>query len=188
MGYAGYLRELLRPLGVYDHDARRPAGAETEALGAALDDFSRHAAARAKEMQVLSAEDEGLRRMEALFPFPAADGSVQARRSAISGFLQVSGDSFTPEALDRCLAACGIDCKTDENGGANTVGISFPGVMGEPDGLERKKKIIESILPCHLEPIYRLKWCSWADTEALGLTFRDLEDMTFFSWSMLEAA
>lgn len=186
MSYVTYLQELLRPLGVYNMSPSLPAGAELEALGQALDDLQQYAARLQQESIILTATDEGLRRMERLFPYPASGKMPEQRRNALSAFLQVSGDSFTPDAMNRCLAACGIDCIADEEGGANTVGISFPGVMGEPEDLEAKKKIIESILPCHLEPIYRLDWCTWKDMENRGTTFADLVGLTFLQWSMLD--
>ena len=186
MSYASYLRELLRPLGVYDMDSALPAGAELEALGQAMDDLEQYIAACQREAMVLTAGEEGLQRAEALFPYPPGGKTPEQRRNAVSGFLQIGGDSFTLSAINRCLAACGIACMADEESGPNAVGISFPGVMGEPEGLEAKKKIIESILPCHLEPVYRLDWCTWGEMDAHGTTFADLTGLTFFRWSMLE--
>ena len=186
MGYADYLRELLRPLGVYDLSAACPAGAETEALGAAMDDFAALAAEYAKEMLLSTAGDEGLSRFLALFPFPPCQGDAASRRNAVAAFLQVGGDSFTPDALDLCLAACGTACRTDEADGPGTVGISFPNVMGEPEDFAVKKRVIESILPCHLTPIYRFVWCTWQQLQARNFTFAALEQLTFLSLSMLD--
>ena len=186
MVYADYLRELLRPLGVYDLSPASTSGAEAEALGAALDDFFAFAAEQSKQMLLSTAGDEGLSRLEALFPFPPCGGDIAARRSALAAFLLVNGDSFTPSALDFCLAACGTACRTDELDGAGTVGISFPNVMGEPENLAAKKRVIESILPCHLTPIYRLVWCTWQQLEAQNFTFAALENMTFLELSVLE--
>lgn len=186
MAYADYLRELLRPLGVYDLSPASAAGAEAEALGAAMDDFFAFAAEKAGQMLLSTATEEGLSRMEALFPFPLGGGDFAARRKALTAFLQVNGDSFTPAALDFCLAACGTACRTDEMDGPGTVGISFPNVMGEPEQFGAKKRIIESLLPCHLAPIYRLAWCTWQQLQAQNFTFAALENMTFLELSVLE--
>ncbi|MBQ7566123.1 MAG: DUF2313 domain-containing protein [Oscillospiraceae bacterium] len=181
MGYAAELRSLLRPTGVYDLSPGSLSGAAVEALGAALDDACAYLERCCREALVMTAEDEGLRRMEALFPFAAPEGTA-ARRAAIAGFVQVSGDGFTPAALERCLSACGTGCAVREKD-AGALEVLFPGVIGEPDGYAEKKRVIESILPCHLRTDYVLMRCTFALTESEELTWNDLASWTFFDWA-----
>lgn len=182
MGYAEHLRTLLRPLGVYDLTPGSLSGAMVEALGKALDDACAYLEHACRESLVMTAGDEGLSRMEALFPFTAPD-TAAARRAAIAAFVQISGDSFTPRAVERSLSACGTGCAVRETADHGAVEVLFPGVIGEPEGYAEKRRIIESILPCHLRADYVLLRCTFASTARDGLTWDDLAGMTFFDWA-----
>ena len=65
--YEAYLRELLAPLGVYDFSKGSVSGAELYALGMKLDGVGARLDAVERESLTVTAEDEGLRRREALF-------------------------------------------------------------------------------------------------------------------------
>ena len=185
MGYSAYLRELLRPLGVYDLTDGSFSGGELEALGRALDDAADHLAGKQRESMVLTARDEGLTRMEQLFPGAATAESIRERRAAIAGFLQVGGDSFTAEALNRCLSACGTACVAAETETPGLVAVRFPDEAGEPENFEAKKRIVESLLPSHLQIRYDLHWSCWQQVEAAALTWQDAGAMTFYELAML---
>lgn len=187
MGYGEYLAALLRPLGVYDLRENSFSGGELAALGAALDELNAYAQARQQESLVMTARDAGLSTMEALFPFLATAADIPARRAAVSGFLQISGDSFTASALSRCLTACGTVCRVSETDEAGVVRVTFPSVSGEPADFAAKKRIIESILPCHLQVRYEFAWCTWANIQSGGLTWSQAAEMTFAElaiWNM----
>ena len=130
----------------------------------------------------MTAQDEGLSRMEALFRSKPPAKTVDARRAAIAGFLRISGDSFTLAALNRCLCACGVACSVEETGEVNRVKVWFPGVMGIPDGFAEMKIIIEDILPCQLGITYWFRYCTWQETQDYGLTWADLNAMTWHEW------
>ena len=134
MNYADELVSMLRPLGVYSFQEGSFSLAELQALGAALDAADEAFGAAQKESIVMTAQDEGLSKMEALFRSKPPAKTVDARRAAIAGFLRISGDSFTLAALNRCLCACGVACSVEETGEVNRVKVWFPGVMGIPDG------------------------------------------------------
>jgi len=177
MGYASYLRELLAPLGVYRLEEKSFSGAELEALGGAMDALWSTAEAAQRETIAATAGGEGLSRMEAIFPFVPAAADTAARRAAIGAFLTISGDSFTPAALSRSLAACGVTGRVEETDIPGTVAVSFPGVMGEPDGFARVRRIIETILPCHLLIRYDLRWCLWSELN--GLSWADVSGLSW---------
>ena len=65
--YEEYLRALLAPLGVYRLDRDSLSGAELYALGQGLDAVSARLDGVEREGVTATAEDEGLRRREALF-------------------------------------------------------------------------------------------------------------------------
>ena len=91
--YEEYLRALLAPLGVYRLDRDSLSGAELYALGRGLDEISARLDRAERESVTATAEDEGLRRREALFARrPAA---VPAPRRLRTGLRPGSGSSGT---------------------------------------------------------------------------------------------
>ena len=116
MNYTDELVGLLRPLGVYSFREGSFSLGELQALGGALDAAQAKLSRMQRESIPATAEDEGLDRMEALFRYCAGLKDTQARRAAIAAFLQFGGDSFTLQALNRCLQTCGVFCRVAETG------------------------------------------------------------------------
>lgn len=182
MNYADELVSMLRPLGVYTFREGSFSLGELQALGAALDAADKKMAQAQKETIVMTAEGDGLSKMEALFRGKPQAKTAQERRAAIAAFLQIGGDSFTLAALRRCLGACGVSCQVDETGQVNHVRVWFPGVMGIPEGFSQMQTIIEDILPCQLGIEYWFRYCTWQETEDYGLRWGDLDAMSWHEW------
>ena len=182
MSYTNELVSMLRPLGVYSFREGSFSLAELQALGEALDEADAVLAGNQKESIVMTAQNEGLSRWEALFRSKTPERAVEARRAAIAGFLAIGGDSFTLAAINACLNACGVSCVVEEKGEVNHVKVRFPGVMGVPDGFLQMKTVIEDILPCQLGIEYFFRYCTWQETESYGLTWEDLSAMTWHGW------
>ena len=182
MNYAQRLMALLRPLGVYTFRSGSFSMAQLEALGAQMDAARAVLEKNGRESIVMSAEDEGLDRVQALFRYRAPVEDVPSRRAAIAALMQVTDDAFTLEALQRCLPACGAQCALEEAGEANHVRVRFPGLMGIPPEFARMRGIIEDLLPAQLGIEYVFRWCTWAETEAYGLTWGDLGKMSWDEW------
>ena len=162
MNYADELVSMLRPLGVYSFQEGSFSLAELQALGAALDAADEAFGAAQKESIVMTAQDEGLSKMEALF--------------------RSKPPAKTVDALNRCLCACGVACSVEETGEVNRVKVWFPGVMGIPDGFAEAKIIIEDILPCQMGITYWFRYCTWQETQDYGLTWADVNAMTWHEW------
>lgn len=182
MSYGNELVTILRPLGVYSFREGSFSLAELQALGAALDEADEALSRAQKETIVKSAGDEGALQVGSAVSKQAACQTIEARRAAIAGFLRISGDSFTLAALNRCLCACGVACSVEETGEVNHVKVWFPGVMGIPEGFSQMKIIIEDILPCQLGITYWFRYCTWQETEDYGLSWGDLDAMTWHGW------
>ena len=114
MGYGAYLQELLRPLGVYDLRVGSLSASELEAMGAGLDGAEAAADLAQRECITATAEEEGLSRRESLFVHRPVQVSIPLRREAIHALLQISGDSFTLEAVNRAIQGCGIKAEAQE--------------------------------------------------------------------------
>ena len=173
--YEEYLRALLAPLGVYRLDGDSLSVAELHALGKGLDGVSARLDQVERESLTETAEDEGLRRREALFLRRPASTTLKERREAIAALLQIDGDSLTPEAINRTISGCGIRARAIETG-TNQVLIEFPNTAGVPQDFEQIEKIILDILPCHLEVEFRLRYLTWEICHQVGFTWAGIEE------------
>ena len=100
MSHARYLRELLRPLGVYDLSAPFN-GSELDAQGAALDGVMDRAEEVQREVSLVTAETWGLENTARLFVRRPVASDPRKLASALAALLRIGGDSFTLDAIDR---------------------------------------------------------------------------------------
>jgi len=184
--YEEYLRALLAPLGVYRLDRDSLSGAELYALGKGLDLTADRLDAVERESVTATAEDEGLRRREALFLRRPAAVTARERRAAIAALLQIDGDSLTPEAIDRTIQGCGIRAKAIELG-TNKLRVTFPETAGIPPEFEQIEKIILDILPCHLDVEFYFRYLTWDECERVGYTWEFVEAQGY-DWNAFQLA
>lgn len=184
--YEEYLRSLLAPLGVYRLDRDSLSGAELYALGKGLDALSERLETVERESITATAEDEGLRRREALFlRHPAAETPAE-RRAAIAALLQIDGDSLTPEAINRTISGCGIQARAIE-AGTNQIQVEFPDTAGVPQDFELIEKIILDILPCHLGVEFLLRYLTWEACHQAGYTWALIAERRY-NWRSFQLA
>ena len=162
MGYEDYLAELLRPLGAYDLKEGTVNRGELAAYGARLDGAEKELEDTGREMNLATAADFGLERIEDLLPYRPVCYTVNQRRRALAALLRISGDSFTPEAINDTLTGCGLNAVAKETDRPGHVEVYFPEVAGIPEGFERMREIIEEILPSHLGIEYKFWYNTWA--------------------------
>ena len=172
--YGAFLKNLLEPLGVYDLRDGSLNAAELAALGEALDRVNARLEHAEREALTATAEEEGLRRREALFRQRGAAKTAEDRRAAMAALLQIDGDSLTPAAMDVTLRGCGIPAQAVELGGG-ILRVLFPGVAGVPESFERIREIVLEILPCHLEVEFWFRYLTWEECEQAGWTWRTVE-------------
>lgn len=183
--YAGYLRELLRPLRVYELEGTAN-GAELEAEGQALDQMESGLEDVQREMLVSTAEGRGLETIECLLARRPVTNSLEMRRAALAALLRIGGDSFTLAAINDNLKGCGLNAVASETGTPGYVVVRFPDVPGIPDGFEEMREIIESILPAHVEIEYDFWYITWALMEERFETWGDIEAISPVTWEELE--
>lgn len=185
MSYADYLTELLRPLGVYDWENGTFQKAELAAEGEALDGCGAELDRVQREMNLNTAQDEGLAAVEELLPYRPVTDQTERRRSALAALLRIGGDSFTLDGVNDNLAGCGLNALAAETTQPGHVQVSFPEVPGIPDGFSGMKKIIEEIIPCHIGIEYVFWYITWAMMEARFDTWGDIEAGDY-DWESLE--
>ena len=171
--FEDYLVNLLHPLGVYDLRSGTINRGELAAYGARLDGAAAQLSDTAREMNLTTAQEFGLDRIEDLLPYRPVCVTTAQRRAALAALLRISGDSFTPEAINDTLRGCGINARAEETGQPGYVKVYFPDVAGIPDGFDRLKRIIEEILPSHLDITYVFWYNTWAMAARRHPTFGD---------------
>ncbi len=172
--YETYLRAMLEPLGVYDLGEDSINRAELAALGTGLDRVGIRLERAEREALTATAEEEGLRRREALFARRPAADHPEERRAAIAALLQIDGDSLTPEDIDRTLRGCGIRARAVELGGGR-LRVVFPDTAGVPAEFSQIQAMILDILPCHLEVEFYFRYLTWEECERAGHTWQSVE-------------
>lgn len=178
------LWELLLPLGVYSRQGVYTAG-ELASEGEALDGVLAALEELEREVMLDTAEGQGLERLESLLTYRPVFYNQEGRRAALSALLRIGGDSFTVKALNDNLKGCGINAVVSETEERGVVRVHFPNVPGVPEGFERLRKIIEGILPCHLQVNYVYWFLDWGQLEEKFATWGAL-DRSGHTWEELE--
>ena len=181
MKHAEYLRDLLRPLGVYNLNAPFNGG-ELDVQGEQLDKIMAWLEEIQRETSLVTAEDWGLENIAKLFVRRPVATQPRKLASALAALLRIGGDSFTLEAINDTITGCGVPAVVKELG-IGKVAVSFPGVAGEPKNFQELKKIIEDILPAHLGVEYDFWYLTWIELEA---NFHSWQDIGNLSWEQLE--
>ena len=184
MGYGNYLKDLLRPLGVYRLEGTINGG-ELEAVGADLDGVAAALEETEREMLLDTAEGAGLAAVEALLARAPVADTLERRRAALAALLRIGGDSFTLAAVNDNLKGCGLNAVVSETADPGVVEVRFPDVPGIPDGYGTLRKIIEDILPCHLQVDYVYWYITWAMVEERFGTWGAIE-AGGYTWEQLE--
>ena len=183
-GYAQYLKDLLRPLRVYELEGTANGG-ELDAQGAALDAVMARLEDTQKEMLMSTAEGRGLEAIEALLARKPVADSLKRRREALAALLRIGGDSFTLAAINDTISGCGVNARVEETDQAGTVEVSFPQVPGIPPNFEEIRVIIEDIIPAHLIIRYHYWYLTWQQLEQKFSCWQDIEDKNL-TWYGLE--
>ena len=156
-GAGQQLRTLLAPLGVYRWEGSFQ-WAELQSEGAALDEVAALLRRIRREMNLATAQEEGLTELCALLRRPPVTEDPETLRNALAALLRVRDDSFTLAAVRDSLAGCGLPAAVDETDDPLLVTVRFPAYVEEAaEEFERLRGIVEDILPCHLLVEYRFR-------------------------------
>ena len=179
--FEDYLVSLLQPLGAYDLRPGAVNRGELAAYGAKLDGAAEELDHTAREMNLVTAEDFGLERVEALLPYRPVCETVRQRRAALAALLRINGDSFTTSAINDTLRGCGLNARAEEGSQPGYVKVYFPDVAGIPEGFDRLRLIIEEILPSHVDVTYVFWYNTWGMVAQRHPTWGDAAS-TGLSW------
>lgn len=184
MSAAQVLKDLLAPLAVYRWEGSFQ-WAELLSIGGALDACQEDLEQIQREMNLMTAEGEGLQRLCSLLSSAPISPTTQQLREALAALLRIGDGSFTGKAVSDNVSGCGILAEVKETDTPGRVEISFPNTPGIPDDFPKLRPIIEDIVPCHLEIDYVFWYILWRRLEEKLPSWVALTGYAF-SWKNLE--
>ena len=184
MSSADYLKDLLRPLGVYKLEDSF-LGAELDSLGLALDRVQERLDEIQREMCLTTARGEGLDQIAQLFAHRPVTADAEQLATSLAALKRIGGDSFTLAAINNTIGGCGLNAAVVETGEPGTVTVRFPDVPGIPEGFEELRRIIEDILPAHLLIQYLFWYVTWEELDGRELTWQMIQEQGM-TWEEFE--
>lgn len=178
------MRELLAPLEIYRWE-NSFQGAELKSAGLALDTCQAQLDEIQREMNLMTAEGEGLEKIASLLVRRPPATTPQKLRRGLAALLRIQDGSFTLSAINDNLEGCGLVARAVELEEPGKIGIVFPEVAGTPADFNEASKIIEEIIPCHLEVVYLFWYIIWQELERSFTSWRKLEEAGL-CWEELE--
>ena len=155
MSHGQNLRDLLEPLGVYRWEGTFQWG-ELQSQGAALDGVEAELESIQREMNLATAQAEGLDGVLALLGLEREEGALaEDLRQTAAALLRIGGDSFTLAAMNDTLRGCGLPARVEETGDPLKLKVIFPQAAGIPAGFAQVQARVEDILPCHVQVEYQ---------------------------------
>lgn len=185
MNSAQEMRDLLEPLGTYRWEGSFQ-WAELRCLGAALDQCGLELEEIQREMQLMTAEEAGLEAICGLLPHRPFAQEPSALRKALAALLNIRDGNFSLRDINDNLSGCGLVARAVELESPDRIQVYFPQVPGIPEDFEKVQKMIETIIPCHLEILYWFWYITWAQLEEAFGSWWQLESLGL-TWKALEA-
>ncbi len=153
MGHGQSLRDLLTPLGVYRWEGSFQWG-ELKSEGAAMDQVEQELTHIQREMNLWTAQEEGLQEVLDLLGRQVGQEDPESLRQTAAALLRIRNNNATLAAMNDTLRGCGIPAQVEETGDPLQVKVIFPGIVTPPADIIQIQELIEAILPCHLHVQY----------------------------------
>lgn len=153
MSYCEYLKNTLRPLGLYELDTGIGA-AELDAEGTIFDGIDALLEDTRKNMLPADIDENGVERWATLTGFHPRGGSIEAKRESLMGYMRMGDFESSEQWLNIVLITCGILAEVSESETRETVTVTIFEHHLEDGEEERIKAAVEAILPCHLAVEY----------------------------------
>ncbi len=173
MGAKQRMQDALLPLGIYSSDCKILEG-ETAAYAAAIDLVTAQCDSIRREMFAVTAENEGLTRMERILGLEEADLTVQERRERILFLCSlVPGEPDTELFLERLLELLDGKYTVMFDSSNYSVSLRHTGDFTMEDLTEAADFAVK-YGPAFTRFVTDMPMYTWAQIEALGMTFYDI--------------
>jgi len=184
MSHAAYMKELLRPLGVYKLEESFLC-AELDCLGSALDAMEQELEQIQKEMCLTTAREDGLKKTAALFGLRPATQDPGQLSDSLAALSRISWDSFTLASVNNTISGCGVRAEVAETKTPGVITVRFPDIKGVPAQFDSLRAIIEDILPAHLQIQYLFWYVTWRELEEQALSWQSIQESAM-TWEEFE--
>lgn len=146
MSHGQNLRDLLAPLGVYRWEGSFQWG-ELQSEGEALDQVAEQVALLQREMNLYTAQAEGLTGLLELLGLERAGETLEELRQTVAALLRIGGDSFTLAAMNDTLGAVESRPRWRRRRTRWRWWFPFPGVEGSRRDLSRQRPGLRRFCP-----------------------------------------
>ncbi|MBQ8831364.1 MAG: hypothetical protein IJ017_07170 [Oscillospiraceae bacterium] len=167
MGYADYLKQMLRPMGVYRLDGGY-SSSELDAVGDALDKVC------AELDLLLERNADYIKRLEALFPIVDFASGEAERESNVLTLMSVNDEWSDKASLEAILSACGLAADISETDDKFVLEVRFKDIRGELTS--REKQVCRDIMPAHIALRLICDGLTWDRAEELFPTWDDFDN------------
>lgn len=183
MGYADYLKQMLKPLGVYNLSSGY-GEAEIDAIGTMLDGVDSEMENALENAAFYAVSEEALKKLEELFPILVFGDSDARRLEAVKEFSRVNDGWSSVSSLQKQLDACGLSVEISEGDEKFTVDLNFDNVRGELTAQETE--VVQSIMPAHVMLNYICGGLTWDRAEELFPTWEDFDSCGLTASEMMK--
>ena len=173
MGYADYLKQMLKPLGVYNLTSGY-GNAELEAVGDALDKVCAVLDNALSGSTYTDTDGEYLKMFEALFPIVNFGETEEERRENLLTLLSVNDNMSDKTSLEALLKACGLEAEIIETDNKFTVELHFAKIRGELS--DEEIQVCRAVMPSHIAMKFICDGLTWDRAEELFPTFDNLDN------------
>lgn len=184
MSNAAYMKELLRPLGVYQLDDSF-LGVELECIGRAMDALQKELERIQQEMSLVTACGEGVEKAVKLFGLRPVTQDTRQLAKSLSALGRIGLDSFTLSAINSTIGGCGVNAEVAETDSPGAVVVRFPELKGVPEEFEPLRRVIEDILPAHLRVQYLFWYMTWSEWNEQAMTWQTIQEKEL-TWEIFE--
>lgn len=178
------MKKALSAIRLYDPDAPN-LSAELHAYADELDRAQLEWETLLREGFLTSAEDRGLSEYEEMFGPSREDLSTADRRRMIMGRIALGKGDFTPGGIRRALDSFGLSYVVAEFPLNDRVNI-----IAQTDYTKAQQNLIRQetakIIPAHIEFQLVFNSMTWAQLDARGKTFLQLDNDNL-SWDQIDA-
>ncbi len=179
------LKRML-PLHIYSLDSKSTVYKELATYGARMDKIIEDINTLVKELNIYTAENDGLSFLEQLWGLPRTDLTIEQRRQAIEKRFGLTYDKCKAQDMIQFFASLGAEAQLTEVYGKYRVYVYI--TNGSEFSIPVRKYITaqaQEFFPAHLEVFIDYRSGNWDTLDAKGTLFNTYDSFNF-TWDRAE--